>query len=220
MTIPYTEEDLINDLNVVTLKSSPGETFGYSNFGYAVAGYVLEKVSGVSYGALIQKYIATPYGMPNTTTSLTAVQQQQLVTPYTKEDRTVATKAFIMGKLTAAGGVYSTIQDLSQLMLQQLQAYRTYDANAPKNPLVLHKDPNEKKNGYGFGMGKKIFATGMQLGHGGDLDGYASGYVFSPEHNSGIILLTSSGGRWVGELEKEIFYKLTNRRYTPPKALE
>lgn len=218
MTVPYTEEDLINDLNIVTLKSTPDATFGYSNFGYAVAGYVLEKASGVAYGDLLHNYIANTYGMPNTTTSLSTEQQQQLVTPYTKEDRTVPTKAFIMGKLTAAGGVYSTIEDLSQLMLQQLQAYRTYDVNAPSNPLVLHKNPFEKKDGYGFGMGKKVFTTGIQLGHGGDMDGFASGYVFSPEHQSGVILLTSSGGSWVGELEKELFNKLTDRKYTASKA--
>lgn len=217
MLVPYTEKDVMNDLNVVTLKAVPGENFGYSNFGYAVAGYLLEKVSGRSYSDLIREYIARPYDMPNTTTSLTAAQQQRLVTPYRKEDRTVATKAFIMGKLSAAGGVYSNIKDLAQLMLLQLAAYRTYSADTPLNSLVLHTNPLERKNGYGFGLGKKVFATGTQFGHGGDMDGYASGYVFSPEHQAGVLLLTSSGGRWVGELEKELFYKLTNRNYTPLK---
>lgn len=217
MLIPYTEQDLLNDLNNVELKHKPGEEFGYSNFGYAVAGYVCEKVSGKTYGELIDKYISRTYNMPNTVISLTNSQRKILVTPYKRENRTSATKAFTMGKLSAAGGVYSNISDLLTLMHQQIIAYTTFNKNQKSNPLVLHENPYEKEVSYGFGLGGKKFETGTQFGHGGDLDGFASGYVFSPEYKSGVIILTSSGGKWVGQLEKEIFYKLTERKYYPAK---
>jgi hypothetical protein len=32
------------------------------------------------------------------------------------------------------------------------------------------------------------------LFHGGDLDGYGCEYLFSPEYNVGVVMLTSSGG--------------------------
>ncbi len=218
MKIPYSEKDIINDLNKVELKSEPNTKFGYSNFGYAVAGYICEQASGKKYVELVEQYISKNYEMPNTTTVLTEQQQKNLVTPYMKEDRNQETQAFVMGKLAAAGGVFSNINDLTNLMLRQINAYTTYEPNTQSfNPLILHDKPNVKEDGYGFGMGKKVFDTGIQFGHGGDMDGFASGYVFSPNYKSGIILLTSSGGHWVGELEKELFYKLTNRKYTPPK---
>jgi hypothetical protein len=40
------------------------------------------------------------------------------------------------------------------------------------------------------------------------LDGFASGYVFMPEKKLGLILLTSSGGRWFGKLEKDLLNRI------------
>jgi len=218
MLIPYTEKEILNDLNSIELKSDSGTNFGYSNFGYAVIGYICEIVSNKTYTELIEKYISKAYQMPNTTSSLTNKQLQFLVTPYRKEDRNKETSAFKMGKLKAAGGVYSTINDLSKLMLHQINTYIEYNQNKKSNPLLyLNEDNITEENGYGYGLGKKKFNTGTQYGHGGDLDGFASSYVFSPEYKSGVIILTSSGGKWVGELEKKVFYKLTNRKYFSPK---
>ena len=217
MLIPYTEELLLNDLNAVELESEPGIKFSYSNFGYAVVGYICELVSRKTYANLIQQYVSKAYDMPNTSIILTDRQKKFLATPYYEHDRKKETSAFNMGELASAGGVYSTVSDLAKLMMLQIDAYANYGKQF--NPLILHENLNEKKNGYGFGLGKKVFDSGIQYGHGGDLDGFGSAYVFSPEYKSGVILLTSSGGRWVGELEKELFAKLTNQeyKYIPPK---
>ncbi len=218
MLIPYTEKDLLNDLNNVELSSVPGTEFKYSNFGYALAGYICEKASGKEYSELLFTYISKAYEMPNTTILLSEEQKAQLVTPYLKTDRNRETKPFIMGKLSSAGGVYSTVADLTILMINQINAYAESDENNKiDNPLILNENLSNGVDGYGFGLGKKVFKTGTQYGHGGDLDGFASVYIFSPEYKVGVILLTSSGGTWVGELEKELFYKLTNRNYMPPK---
>lgn len=215
MLVPYAEEILLNDLNKVEPEFAPETKFSYSNFGYAVAGYVCEVASKRAYTELILQYISEAYHMPNTAIVLTDKQKGHLATPYLKEDRFKETSAFNMGKLSAAGGAYSTVNDLSKLMMHQIATYTKVDDQT--DPLMLHANPYEKVNGYGFGLGKKVFETGIQYGHGGDMDGFASAYVFSPEYRSGVIILTSSGGKWVGELEKELFAKLTNQTYIPPK---
>jgi len=215
MLIPYTKKLLLNDLNIVELESEPGTKFNYSNFGYAVAGYVCELISGKEYSDLINEYISEKYDMPGTTIILTDKQKELLATPYLKNDRYKETSAFNMGQLSSAGGLYSTIDDLTKFMILQIETYSK--ENEQLNPLMLHENPYKKENGYGFGLGKKVFESGIQYGHGGDLDGFASAYVFSPQYKSGVIILTSSGGRWVGALENEIFAKLTNQKYIPPK---
>lgn len=215
MLIPYSEDLLLNDLNTVKLESEPGTEFNYSNFGYAVAGYICKLTSGKEYSELINEYISQEYNMSNTTTILTDKQKEYLATPYLKNDRNEETSAFNMGQLSSAGGVYSTVNDLAKFMMLQIDAYSR--KNEQSNPLILHENLYEKENGYGFGLGKKVFESGIQYGHGGDLDGFASAYVFSPQYKSGVIILTSSGGRWVGSLEDEIFSKLTNQKYIPPK---
>lgn len=218
MLIPYTEKDLLSDLRTIELDSDPDSKFSYSNLGYAVVGYLCEQASGKAFSELITQYISIPYKMSDTTMELDRNQLKNLVTPYRKEDRNKETSNFKMGLLGAAGGAYSNVDNLLDLMIRQINAYNQNHKNDDvTDPLVLTDDLEKNKDDYGFGLGKKTFEGGTQYGHGGDLDGFASAYLFSPEFNSGVILLTSSGGSWVGELEKELFYKLTDRKYSPPK---
>ncbi|WP_266204511.1 serine hydrolase domain-containing protein [Pontibacter kalidii] len=209
MLVPYTEQDLLKDLNELQLESEPGSDFGYSNFGYAVVGYILEQASGQSYGALLKKYIADRYDLENTFVAPDAAQMELIATPYRKDDRNRKTSLFVMGKLTSAGGVYSNVEDVSKLMLAQMQAYRLFSQKGDKNnPLILTESDGIEGSHYGYGLNKTVDKGTTRYGHGGDMDGFASGYVFYPELNKGLILLTSSGGRWFGQLEGELRRKL------------
>lgn len=206
MLIEYTEQDLIHDLNHLELDFEPGTDFGYSNFGYAVVGFISELASGLDYSTLVETYITEKLGMDNTFVYPNDEQLPLIITPYRKDDRTIRSEPWRMGKMVPAGGIYSNVIDLSKLMVAQIKAYREFNENGERdNPLILTESDGLKGSHYGFGLGKTVDKiSGSHYGHGGDLDGYASGYVFSPEHNVGLILLTSSGGSWFGQLEKEI----------------
>jgi CubicO group peptidase (beta-lactamase class C family) len=209
MLVPYTEQDLLKDLNELELEFEPGSDFGYSNFGYAVVGYILEKASGQSYAALLKKYITDKYDLKNTFVEPGEKQKPLIATPYRKDDRDRETSPFTMGKLTPAGGVYSNVDDLSKFMIAQMRAYRLYDQKGDKgNPLILTESDGIEGSHYGYGLNKTIDKNTTRYGHGGDMDGFASGYVYYPEYNKGLILLTSSGGRWFGQLEGQIRKKL------------
>ena len=48
------------------LKFTPGERFEYSNYGFILAGVLIEKVSGMSYYDYVRKHIFEPAGMTDT----------------------------------------------------------------------------------------------------------------------------------------------------------
>lgn len=212
MTIPFTEEDLINDLNIVKLDFEPNAKFSYSNFGYALVGYICEKVSGQDYSTLVKKYITDKYGMPNTVVYPDIEQSKLIALPYRKDNRAIKSKPWTMGKMTPAGGIYSNVKDASNLMLAQMKVYREVrEKSNISSPLILTEESDTDHGHYGFGLAKVVDEYGIHYGHGGDLDGYASGYVFIPKGDLGLIMLTSSGGKWFGQLEKEIRVYLTER---------
>jgi len=62
----YTREKLLNYITKWELSYQPGTGREYSNFGYALLGMIIEKVSGKSYGQLLQEKICQPAGMKNT----------------------------------------------------------------------------------------------------------------------------------------------------------
>ncbi len=199
----YGKEAMLKDLSTLEVDTAKVGKFNYSNLGFAIMGYVAQKVSGESYEELLQKYIAQPLGMSATTTLQTQEVMVKAATPYmVGGDRTRETSAWEMGLGVAGGGVLSNIKDLSKLMIAEMQAFAKYKAHGAESPLVLtaHTQELNEYMDYGFGFfdSRNTFdSTVVQMGHGGDLDGFASQFEYYPNHDMGLIMLTASGfGGW------------------------
>lgn len=197
----YTKSMLLKDLTRIELNAEAKKRFMYSNYGYALLGCIMEEVSAKKYTDLLQKYVLGPYELKHTVTSKSVVPRESLVMPYAPHKRNLELQPWVTGTTVASGGVFSSIQDLSDLMLLQLEAYAAYDKDEIFSALVL-TDEKKVVSGrleYGFGMFESIKGRGERpirvLGHGGDLDGYGSHYDFYPELKLGLIMLTSSGGK-------------------------
>ena len=210
VTKGYSKKELIADINKIELESEPGSQFQYSNSGYAIVGFICERVSGLPYQGLLKKYITDKYGLPNTSVNLNSDQRSIRVTPYRKDDRNVETKPSIMGMATPASAIYSNAVDLTKLLSRQMKAYRVYQENKSESSLILTNQTSAMDEGlqYGFGLIKEIKNKNIKYGHGGDADGFACEYFLNPQKNIGVVILTSSGGPWVGELANEILEDL------------
>ena len=61
-----TMDEAIAKIAEMPMEGAPGTVFHYSNAGLQIAGAILEKISGQSFGQLFLTRIATPLGMTNT----------------------------------------------------------------------------------------------------------------------------------------------------------
>ncbi|HEV8362956.1 MAG TPA: serine hydrolase domain-containing protein, partial [Gemmatimonadaceae bacterium] len=61
---------LVRTSNSLHTRWRPGERFSYSNPGYGIAGYVIEKVSGIPYDRFIKDSILAPLGMTTSAFSI------------------------------------------------------------------------------------------------------------------------------------------------------
>lgn len=201
----YTQTDFEKDFKKMKLKSNG--TFNYSNFGYAVLGYIAERITNSTFEELLEK-ISNEYNMKFT--SIQCKDKNLLVTPYNEDNRNIETKIWELGKLAPPSGIFSSVSDLSKLLSAQL---KVYGKNDTKDNLFLTVDTGEAWNGTGISYGFGLFDWGNGgFGHGGGMDGYGSEYWFNPTENVGFVILTSSGGKWVTELSKEISKILIDRK--------
>jgi len=215
-TAGYSKKQLLNDINAMRLEFEPGSKFSYSNSGFALIGLICQEASGLNYDELLEKYVIKKYGLSSTCTTASEQQKRILATPYYPHARTTASKPSDWGMVTPSSGVYSTANDLTKLLAAQLQAYRRGGDN-DDNSLVLTKRVDSTRSAtmtYGFGIFRNQKLGYANYLHGGNADGYACAYVFSPEKNVGLVLLSSSGGHWFGQLEDEIYHKLVGEEYT------
>ncbi len=161
------------------LDFQPGEKFSYSNSGYVVLGAIIERASGATYEAFLRDNIFTPLQMVN---SGYDHNNGDLAVGY--RDQTSVPANFIdMSIPYAAGGLYSTVEDLYRWD----QALYT-DKLIPKN---LRDQMFTPFGGFGYGYGWGIGKDGDRpvASHVGGVQGFSSFIARYPNDKVVIIVL-------------------------------
>lgn len=110
----YTRETLLDCINEQELVYKPGTGNEYSNFGYALLGLVIEKVTGKSYDEVLTENICEPAGMKNTLSDVTSnpIPNRAIGYDYNYfsgiEEASFLDMSFVFGY----GHLLSTVEDL------------------------------------------------------------------------------------------------------------
>ncbi len=95
------------------LEFTPGEKFAYSNSNYYILGQIIESISKVPYEVFIRENIFAPLGMINSGYEDNhALLKHRAVGYIRQEDSIIKARYMDMSKAYAAGGIYSTAEDL------------------------------------------------------------------------------------------------------------
>lgn len=143
--LPHRTEELVGRFSELAPEFEPGSDFDPTNSGYYLLGAVVERVTGMSYGEYVQKYIVEPIGMTATGFGDAYHTGQQARGNVWNEEETLDPPDPIdMSVFGAAGGLTTTALDLAR-----------WDAALYEGRVLSHAsveqmfDPN--RYGYGFG---------------------------------------------------------------------
>lgn len=178
----YRKEDFFADLHKVKLTAVPGSTFSYSNAGAQLVGYILERVYGMSYEALLKKKILDPLKMNSTAITLNAEQRERLTRGYDEKGRTMPE---IGGQLQGAGALKSSVND----MLKYAQWQMAEDDEAVK----LSHQPVFTSGSYSAGLNWQMVRSGGNrlIWQEGNIDGFNSLCLVEPEQGLGLVVLAN-----------------------------
>lgn len=109
LTTPSPPKQTIARFKDFPLDFQPGEKWSYSNSGYIVLGYIIEKVSGQSYEDFLQQSIFTPLNLRDTGYDHNS---SSLAVGYPDRNSTLPAEFIDMSIPYAAGALYSTVEDL------------------------------------------------------------------------------------------------------------
>ena len=205
-----------------TLEFKPGERFAYSNSGYLLLGYIIEKVTGKLYEQVLQENIFTPLKMNNTGYDHHRTLLKNRASGYEKNGRHYVNADFIdMSVPHAAGALYSTVEDL---YLWDQALYGNQLLRKENMDLLFTKHiPSGGSNfyGYGWGIGKIPLGNTAErietIGHGGGINGFNTQITRIPSDKSFIVLLNNTGGAPLNEMTSAIAAILYDKSYDLPK---
>ncbi len=195
---------------------TPGTISAYSNYGFALAGYIVQETSGKNFETYIQDEILIPLSMNSTTFS------QPLPPSLSSQMSAGHIEHFIPGyfeyiSIPPAGSCSSTASDMSKFM-RALLNNGTFDGrrileNASVE-LMLSKQFTTHENLASIGLGVYEFDVSDQhiIGHGGDTRFFHSRMILLPELNIGIFASYNSES---GSIARTLLFKEIIEEYFP-----
>ncbi len=189
----------VGQANTTPLDFPPGDRLNYSNTGYMVLGRIIERVSGLSYGAFLERNIFGPLRMKNTGLDSAKTVPTRARGYLNGKEGFDQTPAHSMESAFAAGGLYSTVEDL--YLWDQAwygnQLLSPASVEAALTPVQLN---DGRRAPYGFGWMVTQFRGLREISHGGDINGFNAFIARYPEQRFSVIALSNIGMRPPGPL--------------------
>ena len=183
--LPATPLEIIARFKDKPLDFQAGEKWSYSNSGYVVLGFIIEKVSGKTYEAFLQKNIFVPLRMAD---SGYDHNNTDLATGYVNQSNKPA-DFLDMSIPYAAGGLYSSVEDLNRwqqaLYTEQLISVELLDNMF--TPFAPMPDSDGLGYGYGWVIGKE--GGHPVVGHISGIEGFTTAITCYPDDKVAIIVL-------------------------------
>jgi len=176
----------------------PGTRFSYSNPGYGIAGYLIEKITGQPFDAYIRQNLLAPLEITVGDFRITDANRAALAQGYDgNPPRAVPYKGIY---LRPAGDMKASPGELAKLVQFFLRRGRTDDLQLVKPESIARMEYPETissaKNGLrlGYGLANYTESEGGVIthGHDGGIDGFISSYRYMPEQNWGYVVLLNS----------------------------
>jgi CubicO group peptidase (beta-lactamase class C family) len=217
---PYTPEEFVKTFENLPLDFTPGEKFSYSNSGYFLLGYIIEKVSGKSYEQYLQESILTPLKMSNTGYDHGEVILKKRAAGYEKQGKKIINAPYLdMSIPYAAGSLYSTVEDL-YLWDQALYTNQLLSEKSMESLFIPYIKAWDNYYGYGWFINEVNNGDKGKLKiieHGGGINGFNTIISRIPADKNLVVLLNNTGGTVLGEMNDAIRAILYNQSFNQPK---
>lgn len=173
-TAPITKPGMLEIITKGDPDFEPGTNFSYSNSGYFILGYLIEKVTGKSYQEALNDRITSKLGLKNTYTGTGEIDNTKNESfSYVRFEDWKKHPETHMSILFGSGALISTSMDLTFFM------EALFSGKLISQESLIEMIP--KENPYGLGMGSFKFSGKTFYGHTGGVDNFGSWLAYNPE---------------------------------------
>ncbi|NGZ86173.1 serine hydrolase domain-containing protein [Duganella aceris] len=205
----------------------PGKVPGYSNYGVALAGYIVQRVSGEPFEAYVDRHIFQPLGMRHSTFAQPVPKNLPGLMSKGYDTASGPPSEFEMVITAPAGSLTTTAADMSRFMLAHLQQGSLDGAQilTPATTALMHSPTEDADPGFGV-MAHGLFHESRNghkvIGHGGDTIVYHTEMQLLPDDGVGIFFTYNSRGKdaAVYAARKELFDGFMDRYFPAPPSVQ
>ncbi|PSL44314.1 CubicO group peptidase (beta-lactamase class C family) [Chitinophaga niastensis] len=182
---PKSEEDILKVISQSTVEFSPGTKAAYSNSGFILLSYIIERVCHQPYAQVLQVRICKKIGLSETYYSEKRNTRPHESYSYEFQEGWKPVAETDWSIPTGAGGILSTTADMAKFITCLFSG-----------KLISPKSLDQMKtitDNYGMDLVEMRFDDHLALGHTGRMDGYWSTLAYFPEN--GVAIAYSANGQ-------------------------
>ncbi|HKU22346.1 MAG TPA: serine hydrolase domain-containing protein, partial [Terriglobales bacterium] len=181
----------------------PGTTPAYSNYGAALAGYIVQRVSGQPFEEYVQQHVFQPLQMVHSTFAQPLPPNLKPLMSQGYQLGSQPPKDFEMVQAFPAGSLSSSADDLAHFMIAHLQDGRYGDARIlqPQTAQLMHARAFVNvpgMNAMALGFYEESRNGHRIIGHGGDTNWFHSNLHLMLDADVGFFVSYNSAGRQEG----------------------
>ncbi|RPI93664.1 MAG: class A beta-lactamase-related serine hydrolase [Chloroflexi bacterium] len=180
------------------LEDTPGTKYEYSNTGFGLVGYLVERISGMPFSEYCRQAVFEPLGMEHTAWYFKDVDTDMMAVPYGYDNLRRQLKRFgFYGYPTYPDGALKTsVNEFARFLAVFINEGKTLEDKVFLQPetvremLTLHTFPGMSEN---ESVGLAWHFDGNDYNHSGGDPGIGTLAYFNPDTDQGAILFSNGG---------------------------
>jgi CubicO group peptidase (beta-lactamase class C family) len=203
-----------------------GTAFGYTNIGYNLVGFALDRTLGGSWKDDLTSSVLQPAGMRRTSPYFSRAKATLLAQPYSFDGAGYSRLHYAKNdtNMHAAGGLLSSAADLSKFLEIQIDAGRLDGRQVFPSSVIAatHRSMVSQraeagafsKHGYGLGWDLATYAGEEVIQHNGGFSAFNAQLSFMPKRQFGVVVMANEaamGGGAAAAVVEYVYDRLLKR---------
>ena len=187
---------ILESIPTTRYRTPPGTEYSYSNIGFGILGFGLERAAGAPFMDQVGRRIFEPLGMA----SSTFIVGEELLPALSRghvndldgevDTEQPAREHAGRGYKVPNGGVYSTVDDLARFAAGVMgRGAVSLLSDGIRAEVLSVQTPEDPQSGYGLGFSISTVDGRVFAGHGGSVAGYTAYLLFEPATGLTAVLL-------------------------------
>jgi CubicO group peptidase (beta-lactamase class C family) len=204
MTLDLAPEEVIDHFKNQPMKFAPGTKWEYSNSGYFLLGYIIEKITGKSYADYLEEHFFKPIGMTSSVCGNdTRLIKKRAGTYRMGKNGIENALPLSMTQPFSAGSIQSTVEDLYKWNLA-VQSGKLVKKENLEKAFANHKLTDGTLTDYGYGWQLGYIQDSPSIEHGGAINGSSTMAIYLPKEDVYVAIFSNCECYQPGDLAAKL----------------
>ena len=213
LTTDCTPNEVIDFFKNLPMRFAPGTKWEYSNSGYFLLGFIIEKITGKPYSEYLEENFFKPLGMTNSLFANNKRIIKNRVGAYSQGDTGFENSRHLNATIIySAGAIQTTVEDFYKWH-QAVHSYKLVKKETLDKAFSRYKLTDGIETVYGYGWKLGYVYESPSIWHGGSIEGFGAMEIYLPKEDVFVAVFSNCDCIYPKDIATRLAALTTGRPY-------